>query len=368
MPAGATPLSSFPGSQQMLGGGQPYGNDMIAMPVPSGSGQPSILFNKPLSGTPGQEQLLSRPRMPAGATPLSSFPGSLSGQPGGLMPGSTGGTYNKGFWDQGGPIQLPNGGTINPASLTQAEYNALSGLRAGNPVGGPFAQAILEDLQKRGIYVPGAQGGGEQSQALLGDGSTNTPPPSAPSMPFAQADPFSKPTSAMDVYRSSVPVMQDAMEQAVGDAMATAGFSGNRFGSYAMDTAAKEGTRAGLAQNQLLTDLLYRQTNTDLDRALQAAGLATSQEQAANQMNLDRMRFLGDMGKFEQGRQDQYGLLQYQDFENNKMGWLPFLMQLAQSPGMVTQGQWGTQQTGGSPGLIDYAKLAAQLYGTFSDG
>lgn len=195
---------------------------------------------------------------------------------------------------------------------------------------------------------------------------TPMPPPGGP--PAPGNDPFSRPTSAMDVYRSAVPGMQDALKTNVNSAMADAGFSGNRFGSYAMKTAAEEGARTGLAQNQLMTDLLYRQTNADQDRSLQASNLASQHGQAAERMQLDRMRLLGDLGMWEQGRQDNYGRMAYDDFERNKLGFLPLLTSLAQAPGTSTQGVWGQNQSGGGPGVMDYAAMMAPIIAmAFSD-
>lgn len=263
--------------------------------------------------------------------------------------------------------QPRQGGASNPFALSATGGMPGMGVRPGGGSGPGAGQMVGDFMQRFNPQSAAARpsfpiGGGPQPSP---GGQPTTP---APPMSAAPADPFSRPTSAMDVYRSSVPVMQDAMKTAVGGAMADAGFTGNRFGSYAMDRAAQEGSRAGLQQNQLLTSLLHDQTNRDQDRSLQAAGLGMQHGISENQMQLDRMKFLADQGRWEQGRQDQYGMLGYQDFENNKLGFLQMLAQMAQSPGTATAPTWGTQQTAGSPGFFDYAKLAAQIYGAYQGG
>lgn len=303
----------------MYGGGTPGGSDNSSAGVRYMPNEMGKIVDG--SGLPG-----------AGARPQS--PGtdpSGSGGRGGMMPyygpGGTGGTPS-GYRP---PLGWPSSGAP-PAS----------------PGGGPS--------DPNQYFMPGAP-------------MTTAPGGGTPRLPLpGGSDPFSRPTSAMDVYRSAVPVMQDALKTNVGSAMADAGFSGNRFGSYAMDRAAQEGAKTSLQQNQLLTGLLHDQTNRDQDRSLQAAGMGMQHGISENQMQLDRMKFLADQGRWEQGRQDQYGLLGYQDFENNKLGFLDRLMQMAQSPGTATAPTWGTQQTGGSPGFADYAKIFADIYGAYQGG
>jgi hypothetical protein len=83
-------------------------------------------------------------------------------------------------WGQPGlPISSPGGGTITipPTGLTQAEYDALSGIQAGNPVGGPHAQAIIDRLIQAGVYKPGgtsqpAPGGSPATATTIPGGGT----------------------------------------------------------------------------------------------------------------------------------------------------------------------------------------------------
>lgn len=337
--------------------------------------------------------------------PDPGFAGGGGVNPNRAVPGHPGQV----FWGSGGPLASPayepgnpdpgfaSGGNVaardfmarlspveQQAMADAARRKAASDANPGFAVGGNMApdQMFWSGGSTPGVSVPagppaggpvlGGVPGGQFGKPTMGVGGNPLSPAGTGSrvgegiQTPQPNDPFAGPTSAMDVYRSSVPVMQDAMKTAVGGAMADAGFSGNRFGSYAMDRAAQEGSRAGLQQNQLLSDLLYRQTNADQDRALQAAGLASQHGQAEDRMQLDRMRQLAELGMWEQGRQDQFSRLPYEDFQRNMLGFLPMLAQMAQAPGTATQGVWGQNQTGGSPGFIDYAAALAPLLAAFA--
>jgi hypothetical protein len=90
------------------------------------------------------------------------FGGGPQTLPGGQNPGITGGP-------PGGPpqstsgnepsiIPLPGGGILALPNrpLTAEERMVLGGVRAGNPVGGPAAQAILDQLVAQGVVTPGS--------------------------------------------------------------------------------------------------------------------------------------------------------------------------------------------------------------------
>jgi hypothetical protein len=297
------------------------------------------------------------PPSPFALSAMGGLPPGAGAQPVG---GAQGGGFSLGGGQPGGvgggiSLGMPPGAGAPPGQggMTRTNVNDPNHNRAA-----PW----WPNSQPDSFYPAGPGAGGN----LISSGPLQTSPSNP--MTAAPNDHFSRPTSAMDVYRSSVPVMQDAMKTAVGGAMGEAGFGGNRFGSYAMDRAAQEGSRAGLQQNQLMSDLLYRQTNADQDRSLQAAGMGMQHGIAQNQMELDRMRHLADVGRWEQGRQDDFGRLSYEDFERNKQGFLPMLMQLAMSPGTATSPTWATQQNGGSPGAIDYLSVLAQIYGAYQGG
>lgn len=362
---GPMPMGAPPGGKMPQGG--------TAMQPAPGGGSPMSPFSlSAMGGLPGAPGKPMPPAMGGGVNPTRAVPGQpnqmyWSGPQGRVTggPAMTGGALGGGSYERGNPDPGFAGG------VTAAPPSFGPGISIGAP--GVPANDFMQRFSPGQIAAREGAAGNKMGGSVTAPGLQapvmNAGPMRAPSAPIQtpqQPDPFSQPTSAMDVYRSSVPVMRDALQTNVGSAMADAGFSGNRFGSYAMDRAAQEGSRAGLQQNQLLTDLLYRHTNADQDRALQAAELGSQHGQAAERMQLDRMRLLGDLGMFEQGRQDQFARLPYEDFERNKLGFLPLLAQMAQAPGTATQGVWGQNQTGGSPGFIDYAAALAPLIAAFA--
>lgn len=153
-----------------------------------------------------------------------------------------------------------------------------------------------------------------------------------------------------NVYLSAVPVMEQARDKQIGESMAKAGFGGNRYSSSAQNQAGQIGAETTLKMNQMLNDLLYNQSQSDLNRALQATGMSTQLGQLQDQMARDRLDQLFGFGKYEQGRQDQYSLLRYQDFEKNKYGMLPMLIQALGAFG----GQGYQNVTPGSEGIMDW--------------
>lgn len=344
-------------------GGQPPG--MMRQPGSPGIQTPQAnpFAVSAMGGFPGAQPGASAP-----STPAMNF---QPGRPGGMMPFNPKGPGGMAGFD---PSMLKGAyglGGGQPGRVMQGGRD-ITGMRMPDA---PDGIHFRGGGPPTGIGVtPGAPPQGGQPPAhgappVLGGPPTpiSTGPPMPPGGPQPN-DPFSKPTSAMDVYRSAVPVMQDALKTNVGSAMADAGFGGNRFSSSAMDRAAQEGSRAGLQQNQLMTDLLHKQTNQDLDRSLQASGMGMQHGIAQNQMQLDNMRHLFDVGRYEQDRQDGFSRLSYEDFQKNMLGFLPMLSQMAQSPGTATSPVWGNQQSGGSPGAFDYAQLLAQIYGAYQGG
>lgn len=116
-----------------------------------------------------------------------------------------------GFGQPGQPIQLPGGGVlmIPPEGLTQAEYDVLSGIRAGNPVGGPFAQQVIDSLAQYGYLQPGAGevygSAGQQVQNQSGP-PINQPPPGSPTV-SAQSSPGPTPDPGPAPGASPLPPM-----------------------------------------------------------------------------------------------------------------------------------------------------------------
>lgn len=203
--------------------------------------------------------------------------------------------------------------------------------------------------------VPGgpavAGGWGMPPQAGGGQGQAGGP---------AGAGDFNDP---MNSFLAAVPMMNANMNRQIGDAMATAGFSGNRYGTSAMNTAGQIGAENSLAQNALLQKTLFDYSQGQENRALQATGMGLQTGQALDQMQQSRLQLPYGMFSGEQGRQDNFANMSYQDFERNKTGWMPMLLQAAMSQGNSSPGQIYQTSTPGSPGASDWLSLLGQFFG-----
>jgi hypothetical protein len=167
----------------------------------------------------------------------------------------------------------------------------------------------------------------------------------------------------MNSFLAAVPMMNLNMNKQIGDAMATAGFSGNRYGTSAMNTAGQIGAENALAQNALLQKTLFDYSQGQEDRALQATGLGLQTGNALDQMQMNRLQLPFSQAQYEQGRQDNFSRMAYDDFDRNRLGWLPFLSQNAMSQGNSSPGSVYTTQTPGSPGAADWLTLLGQFFG-----
>lgn len=249
---------------------------------------------------------------------------------------------------------------------------------------------------------PGQEGVGlfpGNPQVLGPPGQAPTQPPWQPQQNGLPQSPFG-PTSAMDVFRSAVPVMNDVMQQQIQGALAQAGMTGNRFGTSTERNVADIGRMAGNQLTNQMGQLLYGQTQADLDRALeatgmglqdarfrnqlgfqgqqnaldramQAAGMGGQFGQIQDQMMQDRLRLPFQIGAWEQGRQDQFARMPYDDFMQSRLGFLPQLFQLMASQGGAggMSPQFGVHQTGGSPGALDYISALAPIFmGMLAEG
>lgn len=160
-----------------------------------------------------------------------------------------------------------------------------------------------------------------------------------------------------NAYLSSIPVMQQAMQQNIGGAMAAAGGTGTRYGSAALERAGQIGASTALQQNQMLNELMFNQANKDLDRQMQTIPLQMQLGQMIEQGTQNRLGALSGFGQWEQGRMDDFSKMAYEDFENNKYGLLPLLLQAATSQGAGSPGSPASymqiQTSAGSPPDID---------------
>ena len=373
--------------------GQSYGNDMIARPL-----GPTPSPGKDFTTT----QLPAPAPLGAGSTPQWQQQGfgsrghaqdafnrwsEITGNQQGLSlqdylkPSQA--NWQKEKFLQNNPYQAPGapgGETVEGPGFTSGPAPPPGGTQvAPVPPGAPPIQPF-----------PPTPGGPPQVGGVPGQ----QPPPGG-GMPPGQASPFG-PTSAMDVYRSAVPVMNQAMDDAISRSTASAGMTGNRFGTSTERNAMDIGRRGALEQNQLMGNLLYNQTQADqdralqatgmgledarfrnqlqfqggqnaLDRAMQAAGLGQSGAALQHQMAQDKLTLPFQIGAWEQGRQDQYSRLPYDEFMRDRDGYLSEIMNLIGGTGGSggMSGQWGTQQTGGSPGFADYLGAFAPYLSLF---
>lgn len=175
--------------------------------------------------------------------------------------------------------------------------------------------------------------------------------------PYAFNDPFQ---GAL----AMIPAMNANLRTNIGGAMADAGFTGNRYGTFAAERAGELGAENALAQNAMLNQVYLDYANQRENRGLQAAGQATGLGGLLDQINQSQISLPFQLGQYEQGRQDQFGVLGYQDFEQNKLGWIPMLLQAAMSQGAGSPGSVYTTQTPGSPGAADWVSLLGGLFGS----
>lgn len=232
----------------------------------------------------------------------------------------------------------------------------------------------------------GSQGGDQwmdRSRWLNGTGGSQQPgggpgylgppqqwPPPGGQMGWPQQQGMG-PASIYDVFNSAVPLMNSNRDRQIGQSMATAGMGGTRFGTASENNVARIGADTALQQDQMLTNLMYQQGQADADRSLQASQQSMQLAQIYDQMQRSRIDQLSGVGMWEQGRGDQLSMFPYQDFENNKNGYLDYILAAMGGVGAPQQQQPITTTQGGGPSWWDYAMqggmTAAMMYGAFSD-
>ena len=149
--------------------------------------------------------------------------------------------------------------------------------------------------------------------------------------PYAFNDPFNS-------LLAAIPLMDLNAQKQISGAMANAGFSGNRYGTAAMRKAGEIGAENSLAQNALLNQTISDYANRAEDRALAATGQAVGLGGLLDAIQRGKVDTLAGLGQWEQGRADAMAGLRYEDFERNKLGWLPILLQAAMSRGAGSPG------------------------------
>lgn len=170
----------------------------------------------------------------------------------------------------------------------------------------------------------------------------------------------------MMMFLSAVPGMRMNTQRAIGDAMATAGGTGNRWGTSAQRTAGEIGAESAMQENAMLQGMLANYANQQENRALQATGQGMGLGGMLDQMAQSRVQLPFQVGQYEQQRQDNLANTQFQDWSANRLGWLGPMLQAAMSQGAGSPAQPGQiyqTSTAGSPGASDYLTLLAQLFG-----
>lgn len=407
------------------GGGIPYGNDVRVgqIPTPGGGGTPY--------GNDGVAQQIPSGMQNAAGPGVQALPPGATVRPDGRVILADGSTQGFVPHSGGGGAPGPNtaGGGLNPAAGSPGpnpfrdplppRYQAM--VAAGQPesaVRSRWAQFIQGQLPAQN-GVPGAPGpnpvpppGSPGASPPAGAGPTPAPPPpqqpgppvfgpaygggygggqmpgygappgygqdggyqsmsmpdnsggAGPGQDYGYDDPISQ-------VMAAIPAMNLNAQQQISGAMANAGFTGNRWGSAAMNQAGQIGSQNALQQNQMLTSALFDQANREQDRSLAAAQGSTALGGLLDQMAQNRLTTPFAIGQYEQGRQDNFANQAFQDWQQNKLGWFPYLLQAAASQGAGYPGQVVPNTTPGTPGLLDYAQGLgglAGLIGSFFGG
>lgn len=197
-----------------------------------------------------------------------------------------------------------------------------------------------------------------------GYGPLGGAPPGYPSAgsPIYQGPPGSDYRDPLLPLMSLFPLMNVNRDKQIAEGLAQAGGGGNRFGTYAANTAAQIGAETGMQQNAMIQKALLDFANGQQDRSLAAGGMGMQLGSLMDQMAQDRVRLPAELGQYEQGRQDRFSNLAYEDFERNKLGWLPLLLGSAQGQHGPTPGPIYQTQTPGDPGLAPLLELFKGLF------
>lgn len=309
------------------------------------------------------------PQQGPGAMPFPGGPGGPGGPPqqGGGKAGGPGGA--PGATQQGGP--RPGGGGFpvsgqgavgNPTGGTPFSGQQYNPEHTGNPSSRtPFTQSDLSGTGES-LLAPGEHRGLGGGINRLGGGIDNTPPPPPPPPPAtggdisappaiqppAQQQQVSPPTGIYDVYEAGRNRMLEDAQRGIEGAMGQAGFSGNRYGTSAMNQAAEQFRRHSQPFEEQFTQMLYGQGQADLNRQLEAAGMGMEHQISLQNLALQNMLGQGQLGldfsqwydqamrdrgqtmlgvgAAETGRTDDLRRQAYEDYIRNQLGYLPTIM------------------------------------------
>src|SRR3990167_3652989 len=233
----------------------------------------------------------------------------------------------------------PDYGFVKPGSAPPAAPGS-----PGPPVGGPSPPVVSPQSGAPTPLNPAFPPGAGQAGGMPMPGSFN--------------DPFA-------MFMSAVPGMRVNTQRQIGEGMANAGFTGNRWGSSAMNAAGQIGAEGAMMENALLQKTLYDYANQAENRALQATGMGMGFGQQMDEMARERVTLPFQIGQYEQGRQDDLGQQAYADWDKNKLGWLPLMLGAisGQGPGSPgSAGQIYTTTEPGKEGGADWVKLLASFF------
>jgi hypothetical protein len=221
---------------------------------------------------------------------------------------------------------MPYGDTLNDRAVPYGEIPTVKGEQQS---------AVLPGAQPTASTGGGGGGGkrrdkepslpGAEYTFLNAPAGTLMPDPSAPENlpPGYELGDFNDPYNA---YLSTVPVMELTRDYQIGDAMAKAGFTGNRYSTDAQAMAGRIGAETSLAMQAKLMDLLYNQSNQDLNRALQAAQSGGQLGIGIDALQRGRLGELSQFGTYEQGRIDDIARILFGDYRAEEYGLLPELI------------------------------------------
>lgn len=265
-------------------------------------------------------------------------------------------------WEGGGPWRpfhlVANPATPAPSPVPGVPRPGTTGIQ---PTSQPPGAGGLPGVARQ---TPGmSPGPGQPSPGPPQPGGGPGGPPAGPGgtpQPGAYNDPYS-------ALLAAVPLMQQQMTQNLAGAEAQAGFTGNRFGTYGADAASRVGAQTSMQMNQMLLQTMQDQANRDQQNALTASGQGIQLGQAQNQMDMQKLMSEFGIGQYEQNRQDQFSNTAFQDWQQNRLGWLGPAMQLAmgQHAGSTNPGQIYQTTQPGSAGALDYASALGPLLAAF---
>lgn len=256
-------------------------------------------------------------------------------------------------WAARKPVAAPPPSTPTPPPAAPAPPTP------GPPVGGtPNAPGAGP--------MPGPPAGGMPPGGGYGPGDPPASPwggmPAGGPLAPGVANEFEDP---MMMFLSAVPAMRLNTQKQLSDAMAQAGMGGNRWGTSAQRTAGQIGAESAMQENALMSNLLSNYANNQENRALQATGQATNLGGMLDQMAQSRVALPFQVGGYEQGRQDDFSKMAFDDWSANRLGWMGPLLQAAMSQGAGSPGSPGQIipiTEGGKEGTADWLALLAGMF------